>query len=114
MQSTKCGFGLQKNLKYAASGEIGRLGARPGGRLRGFAFPLNLCIPEIRERCSIVFIPSLCQLPFNTQMGFKGSFVLHARRAAVFALSVNNAESSIRWRLGTRRSWRYGGEPRSP
>lgn len=46
---------------------------------------------ELREQCRIVFIPSLCQLPINTQMGFKGSFVLRAHRAAVFALSVNNA-----------------------
>lgn len=38
---------------------------------------------------------------------------LCAHRAAVFALSVHNAASSIRWRLETRQSQRCGGEPRS-
>lgn len=34
-------------------------------------------------------------------------------RAAVFALSLNNADSSIRWRLETRHWQSCGGEPRS-
>ena len=98
--------------KGTASGEIGHLGARPGCGLCGFVFPQNFWerIPEIKQH-RIVFIPSLCQLPFN-RWASKGALCC-VRTTLLCLLFLLIMQSSIRWRLETRQSQHYGGKPRS-